>query len=73
MPVLCSSCGQPVRPTRLKTAGAAAYLQRNVHFVYRLVGDSQVPYLKVGNELQFEYDDLDAYLAACRIERGVLR
>jgi excisionase family DNA binding protein len=47
---------------------AADYIGRNVAFVRRLVARREVPYFKPGRALRFATDDLDAFLASCRVE-----
>jgi len=37
-------------------------------YIRRLVGEQRIAYFKVGRLLRFAAVDLDAYLAACRVE-----
>lgn len=55
-------------PVLLNIEHAAKYIGRNVAFMRRLVARQQIAYLKVGRALRFDARDLDAFLAACRVE-----
>jgi excisionase family DNA binding protein len=47
---------------------AAAYLGRNERFMRRVVAQRVIPFYRVGHRILFDIADLDAYLAACRVE-----
>jgi excisionase family DNA binding protein len=59
-----------VRRELLTIEEAAGYLGRNVHYVRRLVAGREIAFHKVGHLLRFDVRDLDAHLAAGRVERG---
>lgn len=52
----------------LKVPEAAAYLNTSVRFVRRLVAERRVAFHKVGAHVRFAIADLDAFLAAGRVE-----
>lgn len=56
----------PSQPLTLDDA--AAYLNVNPRFVRRLVAERRVAFYKVGALLRFRRDDLEAFLAAGRVE-----
>ncbi len=63
--------GRRIQPPPLLTPMEAAdYLGRNVHYVRRLVARRDLAFIKVGHLLRFDVRDLDAHLAAGRVERG---
>ena len=47
---------------------AARYLNVTDRYIRRLVAEQRIAYFKVGRLLRFAAVDLDAYLAACRVE-----
>lgn len=47
---------------------AAAYLNRSPRFMRRLVAERRIAHLKFGARVMFDAADLDAYLAAQRVE-----
>jgi excisionase family DNA binding protein len=47
---------------------AARYLNVTDRYIRRLVAEQRIAYFKVGRLLRFAAIDLDAYLAACRVE-----
>ncbi len=52
----------------LKVPEAAAYLNTSVRFVRRLVAQRRIAFHKVGAHVRFAVADLDAFLAAGRVE-----
>jgi excisionase family DNA binding protein len=58
------------RPVLLTTKEAADYLGRNVYYLRRLVAKRDIAFHKSGHLLQFDVRDLDAHIAAGRVERG---
>jgi excisionase family DNA binding protein len=57
-------------PPLLAIEEAAEYLGRNVHYLRRLVARREIAFHKLGHLLRFDVRDLDAHLAAGRVERG---
>lgn len=55
----------------LTAAQAADRLGTSVRFIRRLVAQRRIPYLKVGRHLRISSDDLDAFIAAGRVEAEV--
>ncbi len=49
---------------------AAAYMGTGERFVRRLVAERRVPFHKVGRHVRLRTADLDAFLAAGRVEPG---
>jgi excisionase family DNA binding protein len=47
---------------------AAGYLNVSERYMRRLVAERRIPYFKVGRLLRFSAADLDAFMAACRVE-----
>ena len=56
------------RPATLSLPEATRYLNVTDRYVRRLVAEQRIAYFKVGRLLRFAAVDLDAYLAACRVE-----
>ena len=54
--------------TYFTVAETAAYLNTSVRFVRRLVAERRVAFHHVGRHVRFALSDLDAYLAAGRVE-----
>lgn len=52
----------------LSVAEAAEYLSTSVRFVRRLVAERRVAFHKVGKFVRFAVSDLDAFVAAGRVE-----
>jgi excisionase family DNA binding protein len=52
----------------LKVPEAAVYLNTSVRFVRRLVAERRIAFHKVGAHIRFAVADLDAFLAAGRVE-----
>jgi len=52
----------------LSVAEAAEYLSTSVRFVRRLVAERRVAFHKVGKFVRFAVADLDAFVAAGRVE-----
>lgn len=52
----------------LDVPGAAAYTGTSERFVRRLVAERRLPYLKIGRHVRFEIADLEAFIAAGRVE-----
>lgn len=52
----------------LSVPEAAERLGVSPRFVRRLVAERRIPYLKLGRHVRFDPADLDAFLAAGRIE-----
>lgn len=52
----------------LNIAEAADRLGVTPRFVRRLVAERRIPFLKVGRHVRFDPDDIDAFLAAGRVE-----
>jgi excisionase family DNA binding protein len=52
----------------LTVAETADYLNTSVRFVRRLVAERRVPFHHVGRHVRFALSDLDAWLAAGRVE-----
>lgn len=58
---------------RLLTATEAAdRLGTSVRFIRRLVAERRIPYLKVGRHLRISSADLEAFVAAGRVEANSL-
>jgi len=51
---------------------AADRLGTSVRFVRRLVFERRIPFVKVGRHVRIAASDLDAFIAAGRIEAGSL-
>ncbi len=56
--------------TYLDVRAAAVYLGTGERFVRRLVSERRVPFHKVGRHVRLRTADLDAFLAAGRVEPG---
>jgi excisionase family DNA binding protein len=54
--------------TYLKVPEAAEYLNTSVRFIRRLVAERRIAFHKVGAHVRFAVADLDAFLAANRVE-----
>jgi excisionase family DNA binding protein len=52
----------------LKVPEAAKYLNTSVRFIRRLVAERRIAFHKVGAHVRFAVKDLDAFLAAGRVE-----
>jgi excisionase family DNA binding protein len=50
----------------LTTEEAAEYLQISIRTVKNLLGDGQVPYIKIGRATRIHRDDLDTFIARNR-------
>ena len=57
-----------VRPTPLSIEEAAGFLGVTVRWMRRAVRDRRLAYYKVGHYLRFRVEDLEAFLAAGRVE-----
>lgn len=55
-------------PVLLSIEDAAEYIARNVPYLRRLVARREIAHYKIGGRLRFDTRDLDAHLAACRVE-----
>lgn len=55
-------------PVLLNVEDAAQYIGRNVAFMRRVVARREIAHHKPGRAVRFDTRDLDAYLAACRVE-----
>jgi excisionase family DNA binding protein len=47
---------------------AADRLGTSVRFVRRLVAERRIAYVKVGRHVRLDPDDVEAFVAACRVE-----
>jgi excisionase family DNA binding protein len=54
----------PVQPRLLNVRQAAEYLACNVHAIRQLQWSRAIPFLKIGKFIQFDKQDLDAFVAA---------
>lgn len=55
-------------PARLDVEAAAQYLGTGERFVRRLVAERRIAFVKVGRHVRLDIADLDAFLAAGRVE-----
>jgi excisionase family DNA binding protein len=56
------------RPVTPQPARGGPYFNVTDRYIRRLVAEQRIAYFKVGRLLRFAAVDLDAYLAACRVE-----
>jgi len=56
------------KPILLEIAQAADYLNVSARMVRRMVEEKRVAYIKIGKLIRIDKRDIDAYLAAQRIE-----
>ena len=56
------------KPILLEIAQAADYLNFSARMVRRMVEEKRVAYIKIGKLIRIDKRDIDAYLAAQRIE-----
>ena len=56
--------------TLLSIEQAAERLGTSVRFVRRLVFERRIAYMKLGRHVRIDPDDLDAFIAAGRVEAG---
>ncbi len=47
---------------------AATHLQTSPRFIRRLIFERRIPFIKLGRHVRVKASDLDAYIAAGRIE-----
>ncbi|MEO1064826.1 MAG: excisionase family DNA-binding protein [Actinomycetota bacterium] len=82
------ACGSPLRCRRvrlrnvevmrdeqiewLSTARTASYLGLQVRTLYRLIDEGQLPGYRFGRVIRLQRADVDAFIAASRIEPGEL-
>jgi excisionase family DNA binding protein len=52
----------------LTVSETAAYLNTSERFVRRLIAERRIAFHHVGRHVRFAITDLDAWLAACRVE-----
>jgi excisionase family DNA binding protein len=57
-----------VNTNYLTVEQAAEYLNTSVRFIRRLIAERRVAFHKVGAHVRLAVADLDAFLAACRVE-----
>jgi excisionase family DNA binding protein len=62
--------GEPIR--WVSTRDAAKKLGITTRTLYRLIDDGQVPAHKFGRVIRLQDSDIDAFIAASRIEPGTL-
>lgn len=60
--------GAPMRETYLTVTETAEYLNTSVRFVRRMIADRRVPFHHMGRHVRFALTDLDAWIAAGRVE-----
>ena len=52
----------------LTVSETAAYLNTSERFVRRLIAERRIAFHHVGRHVRFSINDLDAWLATCRVE-----
>ena len=62
--------GDPELDTLLSVEQAAERLGTSVRFVRRLIAERRIAYTKLGRHVRIDPDDLDAFIAAGRVEAG---
>ena len=58
----------PTRPRLLDINEAARYLGTSTRFVRRLVTERRIAFTKLGRHVRIDVTDLDAFIAAGRVE-----
>ena len=64
--------GDPELDTLLSVEQAAERLGTSVRFVRRLVFERRIAYVKLGSHVRIATRDLDAFIAAGRVDAGEL-
>jgi excisionase family DNA binding protein len=54
--------------TLLTVDEAAEYLATKPRFIRRLIAEKRIPYVKLGAHVRLDSDDLDAFVAAGRVQ-----
>ena len=62
--------GDPELDTLLSIEQAADRLGTSRRFVRRLIAERRIAYTKLGRHVRIDPDDLDAFIAAGRVEAG---
>lgn len=60
-------------PTLLTVPEVAALMAVGTAYVYRLVSERRIPYLKLGHHVRFDPAELEAWLDQARVEPTVRR